>query len=123
MPENRLHEQAVMHPAARRSYPGRRTGLFPVQSSFLPRLQLGAVALEGLLVQIEDAWIAGALATIVLARPERSDRWRIVVSGKLGHAREQRDVVALNQGKELQRTATADALFQRKRRSHLVLDR
>src|SRR5216683_3711538 len=83
---------------------GGRMGPFPVRSSFLPRLQLGAVALESLVVQIEDAGIARALATIVLARPERSNRWWIVVSGKLGHPREQRDVVALSQAKELQWT-------------------
>ncbi len=85
MPVNRLHERALIHPAATRSDASRVTGLFPVRSSFLPRLQLGAVALESLLVQIEYARIAGAFATIVLARPERSNRRWIVVGGKLGH--------------------------------------
>ena len=72
MPVNRLHERALIHPAATRSDASRVTGLFPVRSSFL-------------LVQIEYARIAGALATIVLARPERSNRRWIVVGGKLGH--------------------------------------
>ena len=102
MPENRLRAHALIPLLVGQIAVG-PTGLFPVRSSFLPCLQLGAVALESLLVQVEDARIARALATIVLARPERRDRWRIVVSGKLGHARET-EAIAASQAKPLQRT-------------------
>src|SRR5256885_9201267 len=91
-----------MYPAATRSNASRPTGLFAVRSSFLPCLQLGAVALESLLVQIEYARIAGALATIVLARPERSNRRWVVVGGKLGH-RGATQFGAIQSGKKLQR--------------------
>ena len=87
MPENRLHEHASYIPPVDQTI-RRPTVFFPVRSSFLPDLQLGPVALESLVVQIEDAGIARALATIVLARPERRNRCRIVVYGKLGHTRD-----------------------------------
>jgi hypothetical protein len=102
MPENRLHERALIHRAAAPSDASRLTGLFPVRSSFLPRLQLGTVALESLLVQIEYTGIAGALATIVLARSQRSNRWWIVVGGKLGHRGTTR-FSRIESGKALQR--------------------
>ena len=101
MQENRLHEHASYIPPVDQTV-RRPTVFFPVRSSFLPDLQLGPVALESLLVQIEDAVIARALATIVLARPDRRNRRRVVVSGKLGHIREQGD--ASGQAKEPQRT-------------------
>jgi hypothetical protein len=113
MPENRLRAHALIPLLVGQIAVG-PTGLFPVRSSFLPCLQLGAVALESLLVQVEDARIARALATIVLARPERRDRWRIVVSGKLGHARDN----GSNRGKSSE-TVTADPSFRRKWRAHL----
>jgi hypothetical protein len=71
--------------------------LLRARFSFLPRLQLGAVAFQSLLVQIENTPIARAFATIVLARPDRSNRWRIVVGGKRRHGREQRDAIVVDQ--------------------------
>ena len=51
----------------------------------LPRLELRTVTLHGLLVEIENARIARALAAVFSARPNRRGRRRIVVKRGSGH--------------------------------------
>src|SRR5437899_1469883 len=57
----------------------------PIRPSRLPCAQLGTVAFESFLIQIEDAIIATSPATVVHAGPGGRHRERIVVGWQIRH--------------------------------------